>query len=698
MSNAYHVEKGIIYSEQGLPYAPRWFCDGRLALQADNEGIADINFFGANSDGYIAFHKRFWGGMKFYAITPAGKHLLAPKKCQIWPFGYRSAGDLCDFCLYVANETIYLVLQPQCDMDFAAEFYDDYLFYPEPAPHGDIRYRGDAREWSPFRFDNNRLSVTYASGEKKTNILFSSNANLSYEKKQRNGKHLLSARQLRCRGTYVLAIHFSNGENRDFSGFDRHIQAQFDRYRNVAEKAPVLKSSHEKLNQFIALAPMYHESLKTTDIKGAIRAQSTHYWVWGWDSMTSNQCCFYWGDQDFMGDMLECMERYSDGNGIAHAFGRDMSNLDVAAPPAQGMYLCIMDLYRLSGGDISKHYHFAKALFDMILNTEVADTGLCRGTSLYPDARNLIHETGNDISAFNNTVCYCSARSMEKIAISMGDFQTAEIARAFCRRLEENFSKILFNSALGFFDSSVDASTYRHRSAPGNNAVKWENNYCGDLVSGKWDACLDFYEKHLVNEAGLLPYPQWCECYDADSNQLHCWWPVMSEFYTRLINRFDRTDLMNQYIGWIEYWTNRLMCPEGISCYCNQKDVPFDNWNAAPGIWHGYSIRGFYNAVIHSYVGVDFDEQGLNFYPYSGDEIRIENLHWGNMTFDIAMLGSGNTIQEVMLNGKSLGNVNFIPYKMLKSENMITVSRNQPSVADASQETYIKKEKKLEKF
>lgn len=675
MSNTYHVEKGIIHSEQGLPYAPRWFCDGRLALQADTEGIGDINFFGANSDGYIAFHKRFWGGMKFYAVTPAGKIPLTPEKCQIWPFGYRSSGVLCDYGLYTANETIYVVLQPKRDLDFSAEFYDDYLFYPEPAPHGDIRYRGSAREWSDFSFENNRLSVSYFSGENKTNILFSSNAILFYEKKARNGKHILSAPQLIKGRTYVLAIHFSNGENRDFRDFDRHIASQFDRYRHVAEKAPVLKSSHEKLNQFVALAPMYHESLKTTDVIGAIRAQSTHYWVWGWDSMTSNECCFYWGDQDFMGNMLECMERYSDGSGIAHAFGRNMSNLDVAAPPAQGMYLCIMDLYRLSGGEIRKHYPFAKKIFDMILSVEVADTGLCKGTSLYPDARSLIHETGNDISTFNNTVCYCSARSMEKIATSMGDLQTAEKAQAFCRRMEANFDRILFTEHLGFFDSSADATTYSQRGVPGNNAVKWENNYCGDLMDARAEQCLEFYEKHLVTQAGLNPHPQWCDCYDADSNQLHCWWPVMSEFYTRLINRFDRSDLLEQYIGWIEYWTNRLMCPEGISCYCSQKDVPFDNWNAAPGIWHGYSIRGFYNAVIHSYVGVDFDEQGLNFHPHSGDDVRIENLHWGNMTFHIAIHGGSNIIQRVTLNGKDLGNVNSIPYEMLKSENSVEVFR-----------------------
>ena len=44
-------------------------------------------------------------------------------------------------------------------------------------------------------------------------------------------------------------------------------------------------------------------------------------------------------------------------------------------------------------------------------------------------------------------------------------------------------------------------------------------------------------------------------------------------------------------------------------------------------IWApSYSIDPHFTQQALSYVGVDFDEQGLNFYPHSSDEIRIENL------------------------------------------------------------------------
>ena len=34
---AYTIEHGVIRSDDGLPCGPRWFCDNRVAFQADDE-------------------------------------------------------------------------------------------------------------------------------------------------------------------------------------------------------------------------------------------------------------------------------------------------------------------------------------------------------------------------------------------------------------------------------------------------------------------------------------------------------------------------------------------------------------------------------------------------------------------------------------------------------------------------------------
>lgn len=673
----YKVEKGIVYSENGLPYAPRWFCDGRIAFRIDNESITEIDYFGPKTNGsLIAFLKRFWRGMTFYTISDNSRKMIRPYKCKIYPFGYEALSEKCEYRIYTGEDSIFFAFCPQTDLDVAVEFYDEFLFYPETGERADVRYFGMERSWSKPKFAENTVTCSYSEEGVDTNVAFTANTAISLRRTARNTKNVIDIQKLEKGKEYVFSISFSNGETKIWERYDEVWEKQVKRYEKVAENAPVLKSERPLLNQFFQLAPMYHESMKTLDVPGGIRAQSTHYWIWGWDCMTSNESVFYWGDCDFIGQMLDCMRKYADEkNEIAHCFSRDMKNIDPAAPPAQGMYITLLDLYRVAGGDWQQYYPFARNLFNIIAATEVRDTGLCRGISLYPDFRNLIKETGNDISAFNNTVSYCAVRSMEKLAESIQDYETVKIAAAFAERMRNNFEKLLFDADTGFIDSSIDADTYEHRGVPSNNAVKWENNFCKELMKRKAEEYLDFYEKHLISPAGLRPVPEWNECYDADANQLHSWWPIMSEFYTRIVNLSDRPDLMAQYAEWVEYWTEKIMCPEGINCYANEKEVPCDLWDSASGIWQTYTIRGFYNALVHSYVGIDFDENGLNIYPYSSEPVALENLHFGKMTFDVEVCGSGKNIREVWVNGNAMGSIRCVPFDKMELKNTVKIVR-----------------------
>lgn len=670
---SYTVENGIIKSENGLPWTPRWFCDNRTAVQADNEQISEIDYFSKATNGsYIMFRPRFWKGLKFYFLNNGQRNIITPSSCEIYPFGFSSKGEVCGYEMYTANESIYFVFTPDFDGELEMQFYEEYLFKPDDSSNPDIRLRGDKRAWTDFKENNGIINVSFFEKETEIPIKISSNSKLSFAVVGGNKKYIIKNSQLKKGKETVICISFNNSSTESYR---KIIDLQKERYRAVSKKAPVLKSGHKLLNQFFELAPLYHESLKTTDVSGGIRAQSSHYWIWGWDSMTSNNSQLYWGDKDFIGEMLDCFMKYSDESGIAHAFTRDMKCGGIAPAPAQGMYLTMLDNFRLAGGSIEKYYPFAKRIFEMICKTEVGNTGLCRGTSLYPDFRNLIKENGNDISTFNNTVSYCAIKAMQRLANAQNDVKTEKKAAEFSKRMKLSFEKALYNEDLGFFDSSADINGYVKRNVPSNNAVKWESNDCFDLVSGKMEECLDFYLKNLVSESGIRPIPEWSDCYDADANQLHCWWTVMSEFYIRLINKGDRPDYINKYISWIEYWSERLMCPEGISTYENKYDVPFDNWNAMCGIWQGYNIRGFYNAVVHGIVGVDFDEKGINFYPYSGEEMSLNNFRFGDKTFDIEMKGSGRRIKSVILNGEDLKEVYSVPFPKLEKYNRITVIR-----------------------
>jgi hypothetical protein len=695
----YIEEKGKIISKDKIPYPPRWFSDNRISFQVNEQGLGDIDYWNPTSKGhYKAFVNSFWGGMRFYVKDTEHNYLLSFDDCEILPFGINGNCKTKDNAYHLsfcsARDCVFIVLKtgetvPK-DSKFRAEFYKTYCMVPQ-GPGGDLRYKsGIKREWNEFALKDNIIEGGFKEETSTTGICIGGNFDISFVQTPGNTKYIISTPSLKPNTEYVLVISFATSESSAIekckSSVKNHkdlYQMQINRYEKVAQKAPVLISPYEHLNKFMAFAPLYHEALKVTDVPGAIKAQTTRYWVWGWDTLTSNDCTAYWGDMEHIGSMLDCFEKYADEKeGVAHAFGNDMSFSSEAAPTAQGMYITILYLYFSHGGNIEKYYPFAKKLLEMILKTECKDLGLCEGTSLCPDFRNLINETGKDISAFNNTVGYCAVRSLEVLANHMGDTQTALKAKEFAERTRKNFINKMYNKDLNFIDSSVDSVTYKYRNCIGNNAVKWENNFCSELVDSVTRESVEFYEKHLVSPAGLRPYAVWSDAYDRDANQLSCWWPVMSEFFIRIINEFNKPELIEKYIGWISYWTEKLTIPEGISCYNDDENVPFDNWNCFNGIWQGYTMRGFYNAIIHSIVGVDLDEGGLTVYPYNGKELTLLGLHFGdNMTFDIEMKGSGQFVKAIEINGKTIYGTNKIPFDLLQKNNNVVVYRENENFA-----------------
>jgi hypothetical protein len=190
------------------------------------------------------------------------------------------------------------------------------------------------------------------------------------------------------------------------------------------------------------------------------------------------------------------------------------------------------------------------------------------------------------------------------------------------------------------------------------------------------DKSMAFFENNIVCKAGLREIPVWSDAFDQDANQLHCWWPVTGEYYMRLINGHNRADLVNQWIGWVSYWTKMLTCPEGISCYIDTDEPDVDRWNTKKGAWHAYSMRGWYQATVHGVVGVGMEAGGLTFYPYAGEEMSLTGFHFLNRTFDFAMKGSGAFIDSIEVEDLTLGATNKLPVDIAEGKTSVSVTVN----------------------
>ena len=686
----YKIEKGKILSENGVPYLPRWFCDDLVTFEADKFGISKVEYFNQKTRGTEKiFVDDMWGGMKFYLADNGYHYSQKLKNCEVMPYGIKGEwvyGDsVFNYEQRVVNNTICVILKPvkmSKPMRFAAEFYDSWSF--TPLNHGDFRYvNAVERIWNDWEYKDGTMSASCIDGgQNGTYVTIKTDCKTEYIKRDIGfTKNIIIADITDSGIMFVIAFDDSQKASKKRANDvlimrEEIFNGQSERYQRVMDNSPVLKSPYKLLNNFFALAPLYHESCKIPSVSGALHAKTEHYWVWGWDGMSSSIAYAYWDDMKFVGDMLEMYKKTADDeNGIGHWFARDMSHIQTSPVPAQGFYLSLLYQYRLNGGNIEPYYAFAKKIYHLIASTEAKGTGLCEGYSLVPDFRETILENGKDLSAFNNSSLYCAVCAMRDMSKAMNDGATYEHAKAFADRIKDNYSEVLFDEEEGFFAASADSVTLERRKVFMAPSVKWDNLYCYDLVQSRQKELLEFFEKNFVCECGIMFAPVWGTGYDADANQMHCYWPAHSECFARLCNLENRKDLIEKLISWIECWTDILTCPEGIDCYDNINEPKTDGWTSINGAWQAYSMRAWYEAVVHSVIGVDFSENGLNIYPYDGEEITVENLHYNGKSFDIHMLGSGTGIKEVVLNGRNIGAVKEIQWDKFQQRNIVEITR-----------------------
>ncbi|SEO96986.1 hypothetical protein [Paenibacillus sp. OV219] len=708
---SYLVNRGIVESEAGIPELPRWFSDGRLSFQYDGNSVTQVDYRSKyqTRGSHTIFLQRLWDGFRYY--LEQGGVTLKPKygRTTLWPCGVESEWKLdgdakVTHLVFAAGEAIIFQVTTGVELPegykFKLEFYKDFGLITDDLQ--DLRYgdRGSRRHWRDFEFaadsnmllgsmrdvpreqpvKGNEINLNNMDIEREEDqtpselfVAVGADFQLQYQERSIHTKYILTSQSaLVPNRSYSFVIGFAHTEGLAVETVGRLsadvgvvLEGQLKRYEQVSNTSPVLVSPYKDLNDFISLAPMYHESCKVLETPGAIKAKNTNYWVWGWDGMTSNLASLYWGDQRFIRDMLRFYEETADAEyGIGHSFRHDMSLASVSALPAQSMYITLLhQYYTITGelGELRARFAFARSVYERILKMEVQGLGLSKGASLFPDFPMYMQETGDDISSLNNTIFYCASRSMEMIAELLNEQETRALADSVNRNIEKHYLPLFFDEQRGFVVSSVDAVTLERRSSYNSNAVKWENFFCGELMAGVNEQALRFFEQNIVCKAGLREIPVWSEAFDMDANQLHCWLPVTGEYFMHLINGQNRKDLIDQWVGWVSYWTKKLTCPEGISCYLDTDEPEVDRWNTTKGTWHAYSIRGWYQAAIHGVVGVGMEAGGLTFYPYDGEEMRLEGLHYRGRRFNIELRGSGCYVDAIEVDGKRVEGTNKLP-------------------------------------
>lgn len=686
--------------KDGMPIPFQWFTDDRLSFEMDEMGVTRVIYLNplTRAGNPFIFMRRLMDGFRLYVEQDKVTYSPQLTNYSFLPFGFTADwllnGIILKYSVHAVEESIVFSLElpdnTPSNLDCKLEFYESFKLTPCDRDDFMLSDWGAERKWGKWNFDagNNCLLNGYTetpSGEETDlnkldiqkwksflNVCITAGFELKQVVREQNTKQILrSKNKLQAGKIYSYIISFIPEEGAiektktKLFKSQNTIKERLDYYAGITQSHPVLISPHKELNKFMAMAPIFAEVLKVKKIPGAMRSNNVIYWVWGWDGMTSNSSLPYWGDADYLKQMLGCyMETADPENGIVHAFRNDMSIALFSSTPSQAIYISLLYLYYSQTHDIEevkKRYAFSKTIFDRILLLEAKNTGFCRGISLFPDFPKFMKETGRDASLFNNSLFYGAVRSLECLAILMDDLPYRDKARAVFTRFEKNFLPKFFNKEKKFFVSSIDTETLEQRDSYNLAAVKWDMGCFADLVDEVSPVSMDFMAKNLISNVGLREVPLWNDSFDGDGNQLHCWFTANAQYFIRTANENNRADLLSKFVGWVEYWTSQLTCPEAINYYAENVKPERERWNSMSGVWQMFGLKEWYLSVIHGIVGLDAGPGGITFYPYDGEEMTLQGFHYLGKQYDIEMKGSGKYIAEMDVNGVKYFGTNILP-------------------------------------
>lgn len=694
------INHGAYTCKEGMPVPFQWFADDRLSFEMDEMGVTSVIYFNplSRSGNPLIFKRRLFDGFRLYIEQDHVTYSPQLKNYSFLPFGFTAdwlfKEIVIQYSVYAAEESIIFNLilpnNAPSNLDCKLEFYDSFQLTPCDRDDFMFSSMGADRNWRKWSFDYttntlcggftetpNEIINVFNAGETKRwqsflDVCITSDSELLQIIREQNIKRILRSKNHLQPGksiTYIISFipeQDSIAKTKIKLGKSPNtIKEQINHYKEISQQHPVLISPYPELNNFIALAPVFHEVLKVKSFPGATRSSNVFYWVWGWDGMTSNNSLAYWGDSNYLKQMLSCyMETADPANGIVHAYRNDMSIGSVSYTPSQAIYISLLYLYYCQTHDLNevkKRYDFSKEIFYRILTLEVNNTGFCQGFSLYPDFPKFMKETGKDVSLFNNSLFYSAARSFECLAILMDDNTARDKARAVFTRFEINFLHTFFNTEKNFFVSSVDTETLEQRDSYNLSSVKWDIGYYADLVQTVSAKTIQFIEKNLISNNGLREVPLWDESFDGDGNQLHCWFSANSQYFIRTCNENNRADLLAKFRSWIEYWTVQLTIPEAINFYAENIKPERERWNSLSGVWQMFGIKEWYQSVVHGIVGIDTGPGGITFFPYDGEEMILQGLHYLGKQYEIEMRGSGKYISEIDVDGVKYRGTNILP-------------------------------------
>ena len=679
-----------------------WICDNRVSLQVGREGQLQLTYTGRadNTSGILSNHNNDFfeclrpsirvGDLNYVAeegrlvVGPFG--LFREQRFPREKFGVRTgiwmAEDCCIFAFDLFSKA-------------RTEAWGEVVIWPQCFElHNGRTWDG----WEAQRNVISRVGRERRGNGKMVQTCLAVSGGRGIEMREYREPHDIHcsgkfrfATALAPRRTAFLVVAIGNDPQEAKSRAVRVarkaeavLARQFERYQRLADKLPELECRSAMLKRFMHIAPLYHEALKKPDTPGVSGCKTVGNWMWLWDAALPDMIRPYFGDAAHSAEAARLHGRFLHPRlGLPVAYPVSMITYDDAPPRDQGDYryevqclwqILVHDVAALTGDRtlIRELYDKMRSHFVTMLGSTAGDSGLLKGVCLFPDARALMDETDNTVSAYNNACWYNGCRKMERLALEMDDPETACLARRTALAIEKSFWPTFWNKKQGYLSASA-GSDLRPQDVFATTATFWDFGFGDELCDGYQRRIVEYQLRHFYSRMCItIVSPHHRRHWDRDGNQFHCSWPVMDSHNLKLAVWARKGKALAHFLPWLESMISRHSMSEAIQArVCKDAPVIYDQ-----GSWYGYSSSSWYRVVVECLLGVTLDEGGVTLAGSPAEPMTLRGLHYRGARLDIVTRGRGWNIASLALDGRKIVGTQKIAADLLQGRrHRIVVTR-----------------------
>lgn len=703
--------------ERGLEVSQVSFSGGRTAVSlAGHGGLTQINYYGAQRFGDVAFYKSdpisAWSLLYRPCLSVDGElYLLELNDTSIYPFGYSSrcrvGGLELEHGMWLLNDAIVFTakvlsggdgqqlkfklintevctriekptrtwasLVPCCEEGIASATVTDV--YPE-----EQLQREREKVCQDESLAQAQTPVVLEVAASTTFIGIAASSVLGMREAPRKWKSYYETRFEK--GVAVFSLAFGHSGPEAFAsrlavlktGALDEVAALRAHYQETLEKQPAIRSGNPVVDSLFGNVRPIIDSLKVKDIRGALRAADSGYWVWGWDSMVFSEALGFTNEAPLVVDMLEFYRRTANPQtGIVHALNLQLQSHAAMASAPQCLYAVTLYNAYLFNGDkalLADYLPFARSVVDRAEADEVAGSGLLQGVSLYPDAPEDLEQDGSDLSVFNNSIYFQALKIMAELERELGDEGAASVYEARAAKTKAGFRRF-YDPAKGYFVDSLSAKDFSPRSHYPLYAILWLTPFAAELIEGIEKPVAQFMRENFPARHGLRMFPKWDTRFMYDGCQLGMYMPVIENFHREVMKLDHDASSVKAMLGNIEWFWSQLCVPEAMSCEFENHGVTVDN----PGRKQGFNAKAWLAMFHHIAAGINLSPRGIAFSACDAGDLSIKGLALRGKMLDIDIQGQGWRVGRLILNGVPVDGASFIPFEALKANNQILVQR-----------------------